>query len=120
VKVSTEIDRENQRLFVRFVGRVTFGEVEQMIRSSAEAGIVNFPLLIDAQSVTIDLFAEDVNRFGELLRELSAKSKIGNTAVLVSDAVTEHTLHLVSIVAAGICEIRAFGDRGDAERWLGW
>jgi len=120
VKLTTEIDREKERLFVRFVGRVTFREVEEMILSSAEKGIVYFPLLIDAQKVTIDLFTEDVNRFRELLVALSAKTKIGNTAVLVSDDVSEHTLHLVSIIAAGICEVRAFAKRADAERWLGW
>ncbi len=120
MKASTQVDLERQRLFVRFVGRVTYSQVEEMILSSARQGILGFPLLIDARSVTIDLFPEEVIRFRDLLVELSATSKVGQTAVLIADDLAEQTLHLVSMVTRGICAVRSFADRAAAENWLGW
>jgi len=120
VKVSTEIDREKKRLFVRFVGRVTYSQVEEMILSSAKQGIVSYPLLIDARQVTIDLFPEDVNRLRDLLLDLSTKTEIGPTAVLISDDLSEQGTQLVGMVTKGLCEVRGFAERADAEQWLGW
>lgn len=91
-----------------------------MIISSAKEEIICYPLLIDARTVTIDLFPEDVNRLRDLLLDLSTKFAIGPTAVLISDDLSEQGTQLVGMVAQGLCEVRGFANRADAEKWLGW
>ncbi len=120
MRVSTEIDRKKQRLLIKFEGRVAYADIEGMINDSAKEGILHYQLLVDARKVTFNLFPTDISRFADLVQSMAAQSPLGPTAVLVSDAVANGIIHLLSLVASGMCKVKGFRERASAERWLGW
>jgi hypothetical protein len=115
-----QADHEKQRLFVRFANVVDYYAIEEMVTMSAKEGILHFRLLIDVRDVTFQLFPADVGRFKILLERVATESQLGPTAVHFSNPEANGIVHMLSLVATGMCAVRGFADIEAAERWLGW
>jgi hypothetical protein len=56
----------------------------------------------------------------KLLAALTSQSRLGQTAVLVSDDASLATVEVLGALASGMCLVKGFLNRDEAERWLGW
>ena len=120
MRLYTDIDPDKQRVVVTFAGAIDLHDVTEMMFTSAKAGALSFPTLIDAGDGMVLLTPEDMERILANLRELASRSKIAKCAVLVSNPTSLATVTTISELLAGVSPIRGFLDRADAERWLGW
>ncbi len=120
MRVFWEVDRENQRLYTKYKGRVTFTEIAELLGHSARDGTLHYQLLADAKEAAFDIFPADARRFVELLAQIAKETPLGQTAVITSGETTTGIIHMLAQLATGICKIAPFTRHEDAERWLGW
>jgi len=76
--------------------------------------------LIDARGATARFSSKEVRQFITVLERLARDSRLGPTAVVVSDDVTYGMVRMVSMFMDEICAIEPFRDLEEAKRWLGW
>lgn len=88
--------------------------------TSAKAGALSFPTLIDAGDGSVNLSPHDMTQILANIRELASRSKIAKCAVLVSNQSSLATVATITQLLATVSPIEGFLDRNDAERWLGW
>jgi hypothetical protein len=120
MRLYSDIDEARSRVIVTFAGEVTLGDIREMMSTCAKAGILHFQLLIDGRGTRVRLSTHDVTEFQRLVRELAQQSRLGQTAVLVSDALVMGAVTVLSALACGMCNVKGFYDRQKAEQWLGW
>lgn len=120
MRIYSDIDIPKQRVIVTYVRDVTLYDISEMVSTSGAAGVLHFPLLVDAREARFVIAPEEIPPFRELIRQLATRSRLGQTAVLVSD---EQDLAIIEILAKNAeehCRVKGFFDREEAERWLGW
>ena len=120
MRVYSDIDEERNRLVVGYAGQVTLHDITEMTRTSSAAGMLHFQLLADMRLGTMTLEGDDWAGFAALVRKLALGSRLGQTAVLVASLPDLEAAKRITELAAGLCDVRGFLDRTEAERWLGW
>lgn len=103
-----------------FTRDLTLQDITEMVFISAKAGVLHYKLLADARTAPFALLPSDTAGFKDLLHQIAAKSRLGQTAVVVADDVGLGIAEGLSQIASGFCVIRGFLLRDEAERWLGW
>ena len=120
VRLYTDIDPDQQRVVVTFAGPIDLHDVTEMMFTSAKAGALAYPTLIDAGEGTANLNHQDMEQIRTHLQELASRSRIAKCAVLVADAPSLSTVTTISELLAAVSPIKGFLNRDEAERWLGW
>jgi hypothetical protein len=120
MRLYTEIDVEKSRVLVTFAHTITLHDIREMMFTSSKARVLALPTLLDARNVSIGLSPEDVGEILQSSKELATQSMIAKCAVLVSDEAVLRRVAQVCAVLSQISPLRAFLDRIEAERWLGW
>jgi hypothetical protein len=120
VRIYSDIDIPKQRIIVTYAQDVTLYDITEMVSTSGMAGVLHFPLLVDARNARFVIAAEEIPPFRDLVRQLATRSRLGQTAVLVSDENDLATIEILARNAEQYCRVKGFQDRNEAEQWLGW
>ena len=120
MRIYSDIDLERKRIVVTFAQDVTLDDIKEMVYTSGKAGVLSFRGVADARNASFKLSPGDLPEFQDLLREIASQSRLGQTAVLVSDEAAMATVEMLSGLASEVCLVKGFFDRAEAEQWLGW
>jgi hypothetical protein len=120
VRIYSDIDIPRQRVTVTFLRDVTLYDITEMVTTSGSAGVLHFPLLIDAREARFIIAPDEIAPFRELVRQLASRSRLGQTAVFVANEQDLATIEILARNAEEYCRVKGFLDRAEAERWLGW
>jgi hypothetical protein len=120
MRMYSDIDAPRERLTVTFLQEINLYDISEMVHTSQSAGILHFQLLADVRNARFQMTQADLPRFRELLQELATRSRLGQTAVLVSDETDLAVTEIIRAQSAGLCDVKGFLDPQEARRWLGW
>ena len=120
MRLYTDIDPDRHRVVVTFAGPIDLHDVTEMMFTSAKAGALAYPTLIDAGNGTTSLNRQDMEQILAHLQELASRSRIAKCAVLVANAASLSTVTTISELLAVVSPVKGFLSRDEAERWLGW
>jgi hypothetical protein len=117
VPIIVSVDDERNEVRAVAVGPVTFDDVRNHLLLERYFNGLAYRELIDARRAWVALKASEVRKVAELLLSLGQESKLGPTAVLVSDDIAFGVVRTVEMVE-DVCKVRPFFDEQEARAWL--
>ncbi|HWB58166.1 MAG TPA: STAS/SEC14 domain-containing protein [Chthoniobacteraceae bacterium] len=115
---SYEIDHEKGCMYTHVSGPITYKDlVDHMTCEVRDQGQV-YPELFDAREATAAFSSDEVRRFIEFLKNLASKSRLGPTAVVVSDDLTYGMFRMLGTLMDDVCKIHPFRNMDEAKQWL--
>ena len=117
---SHEVDRNARRMVTHVSGPVEYDDLLAHMNAEVRDRGQSYAELIDARGATARFSSEQVRKFVAVLERLARDSRLGPTAVVVSDDVTYGMVRMLGMFVDETCAIEPFRDPEDAKRWLGW
>lgn len=117
---SYQINHQARRMVTQVSGPVRFDDLLAHMNAEVRDHGEPYEELIDARGATAKFTGEEVQKFVAVLERLARNSRLGPTAVVVSDDLTFGLLRMLGAFAQGICPIQPFRNVEDAKKWLGW
>lgn len=99
-------------------GEITYPEILAHMARRHEAGVMEWPELVDGTTGTPSFTPAEVRRIVEQMREFGREHRLAPIAVVVADDVSFGMVRMLGTLAEELCEVRPFRRRADAEAWL--
>jgi hypothetical protein len=116
--IITNVDPERGEVHAVAVGTVTFDDVRNHLLLERHFGGLAYKEFVDARGAWISLSAAENREIAEMLRNLRRESRLGPTAVLVSDDVAFGVIRMLEALVEDVCEVKPFRDEQEARAWL--
>jgi hypothetical protein len=117
---SYEIDHQARRMITHMSGPIHYEDLVAHMNAEVRDQGHPYEELIDARNATAKFSSEEVRKFVKVLERLGRESRLGPTAVVVSDDVTYGMVHMLGMLVDETCAIAPFHNLDDAKRWLHW
>src|SRR4051794_22358486 len=117
---SHRIDHDAGKMWAKVVGPIHFSDIVDHLKAEVGESGQAYPEMIDATQATAVFTSVEARQVVNTVRQIGEKSKLGPTAVVVSDDITYGMLRMLSILLEDVCSVQVFRQMDDAERWLGW
>jgi hypothetical protein len=116
--VTHEVDHERRAMRATADGLITMDDIRKHLVEERRDNGLRYPELIEAAGATVGFSAGDMRRTVDLLRALGHEGALGPTAIVVGDEVSYGMIRMLESLLDGVCELRPFRSRHEAERWL--
>ena len=116
--IITDIDHTHREVHAVAVGPVAFDDIRSHLLLERNFKGLAYPEIVDARSAAISLSPEEIERVADLLRDLARDSKLGPTAVVVSDDSSFGVIRMIEAAVEGVCEVKPFHEEQAARTWL--
>ena len=113
-----DVDHRNFEVTAIAIGPITFEDVKNHLLMERYFNGLAYKELVDARGSGISWTQSETREIVQLLRELGHGSKLGPTAVLVSDDVAFGIIRMLEALVEDVCEIVPFRDENEARTWL--
>lgn len=117
--VQIAVDHANKMVATVASGPIRYADVENHLAEERYLGGLPYKELIDARSAEIFFTPAEVRKVVALLQSLQGESRLGPTAVLVSDDVGYGVLRLLQVLVEDFLELRPFRGEKEARAWMG-
>jgi len=116
--ISTTFDHQHRRVTAQAEGSVTLDEIRDHLEEERQEPGLGYAELIDARDAVPDFSPADVRVLVAWLRWLGERTRLGPTAVIVSNDFQFGMVRMVEILVEDVCLVRPFRDKLSAELWL--
>jgi len=116
--ISTTFDHQHRRVTAQAEGSVTLDEIRDHLEEERQEPGLGYAELIDARDAVPDFSPADVRVLVAWLRWLGERTRLGPTAVVVSNDFQFGMVRMVEILVEDVCLVRPFRDKLSAELWL--
>jgi hypothetical protein len=113
-----KVDHERKQVDAVAVGPISYADIENHLLTERLYGGLAYKELIDARSAEISFHPDETREIVALLLSLGRQSKLGPTAIVVSNDITFGILRMLAMLLADVAVIRPFRDEQEAHRWL--
>ena len=117
---SHRIDHDARKMWTQVVGPIHFSDIVEHLKAEVGESGQTYPEMVDATQAKAVFTPVEARQVVNNMRQIGEKSKLGPTAVVVSDDITYGMLRMLSILLEDVCAIQVFRQKDEAERWLGW
>ncbi|MGA8871389.1 MAG: hypothetical protein WB460_09635 [Candidatus Acidiferrales bacterium] len=112
------VDHEGHYVNSVAVGSISYADVENHLLTERYFDGLSFKEFIDASGAGISFTPGESREIVELLRRLGRESKLGPTAVVVSNDVAFGVMRMLEVLVEGVCEVKPFREEQEARAWL--
>jgi hypothetical protein len=116
--ISTTFDHQHRRVTARAEGSITLEEIRDHLEEERQEPALAYAELIDARDAIPDFSPADVRVLVAWLRWLGERTRLGPTAVVVSNDFQFGMVRMVEILVEDVCVVMPFRDALSAELWL--
>jgi hypothetical protein len=117
---SYEIDHEKKCMITRVSGPITYKDLMEHMTAEVRDQGHAYPELFDAREAKAEFTSDEVRQFIAFLKHLGKSSRLGPTAVVVSDDLTYGMFRMMGILLDDACVVQPFRDLEEAKKWLHW
>jgi hypothetical protein len=118
VPIITDVDHAKREVRAVAIGPVTFDDIKSHLSLERNFKGLAYPEMIDARAAAISLTPSEVEQTADLLRDLARGSKLGPTAVVVSDDSSFGVIRSIEALIEDVCEVKPFREEKEALAWL--
>jgi len=116
--ITSSIDHDRRYMEATASGTVTWEEVRaHLLEERCQRGL-SYAELIDGRSATPAWSSAQAREVVVLLTTLGRESRLGPTAVVVSDDYSFGMMRMLEILLEEVCIVRPFRDYDAAQQWL--
>jgi hypothetical protein len=112
------VDPAQRRVFTKASGGVTLEEVLAHIRDERDVDGLPYSEIIDGRGARPELTATDVRVIVDALRQLSMRSALGPTAIIVDGDVGYGMMRMLEMLVDDVAVVRPFRQEREAIEWL--
>lgn len=112
------VDHERKEVHAVAIGPISYSDVEDHLSTERHFGGLPYKEFVDARGAGISWTPAEIRQIVALLRSLGQQSKLGPTAVLVSNDAAFGVLRMLQTLVEDVCEVRPFRDEQEARIWL--
>jgi len=112
------VDHERKQVDAVGVGAVSYADVENHLLTERHFGGIAYKEFIDGRAAEVHWTAREAQKIVELIRRLAVESKVGPTAVLVSNDVSFGVMRMLEILIEDTAEVKPFRSEDEARAWL--
>jgi len=116
--VTTTFDHQHRRVIARAEGPITLEEIREHLEEERQEPGLAYAELIDARDAIPELSPADMRVLVAWLRWLGERTRLGPTAVVVSNDFQFGMVRMVEILVEDVCIVRPFREKLSAEIWL--
>ena len=116
--ITTTFDHQHRRVIARAEGPITLKEIRDHLEEERQEPGLAYAELIDARDAIPDLSPADVRVLVAWLRWLGERTRLGTTAVVVSNDFQFGIVRMVETLVEDVCIVKQFREKLSAEIWL--
>jgi len=116
--VTYALDPERHELAATAEGAITMDDIRKHLTKEHRDKGLPYRELIEASRATVSFSSSDVRATVDILRVYAREGVLGPTAIVVGNDLAYGMMRMLGILLEGVCELRPFHTRQDAERWL--
>jgi hypothetical protein len=116
--ITFSVDHDRRYIEATATGQIDLEEVRTHLMDERRKYGLSYIEFIDARSATPTWSSAQIREIVELLRTLGRESKLGPTAVVISNDYAYGMLRMLEILLEDVCIVRPFRNYEAAEQWL--
>jgi hypothetical protein len=118
--ITLHIDHGHNEVHAVATGPIRYADIEKHLLTERNFQGLAYKELVDARDATLlfSLSPAEIRSIVILVRTLSKQSKLGPTAVLVSDDYAYGAMRVLEMLLEDVAEIKPFRDEQKARAWL--
>ena len=118
MSITMTVDHAQRMVNVRAEGPITHRDVLAHIAEEHAGDGLAYGELVDARGYHPALSSDEVRGIVAVLRKHAEEEPLGPTAIVVDSDVGFGMVRMLEMLVDDVCEIHAFRDMNEAERWL--
>ncbi len=116
--ITTTFDHQHRRVIARAEGPITLEQIREHLEEERQEPGLAYAELIEARDAIPELSPADMRVLVAWLRWLGERTRLGPTAVVVSNDFQFGMVRMVEILVEDVCIVRPFREKLSAEIWL--
>jgi len=113
-----KVDHEGHYVDSVAIGSISYANVENHLLTERYFKGLTYKEFIDARGAGISFTPAESRQIVELLQNLGRESKLGPTAVLVSNDVAFGVIRMLEVLVEDACDVKPFREEQEARAWL--